>query len=293
MSEIQKVVGHKMKKYIGGVIACMSLFATNAHAETLSNSDVVALLAAGLGEEAVIAKIETSDSEYLTDTTTLLALRDQGVPSSVIAAMVKRATVEPDLSEDSPNPLIPHFTGVYLFDDWSSEPRMWKIDPIASTQTKTGGILGYAITGGIASASVKAVIPGETARVNSSSRRPTFYIYLDSANGGQSGTFSTGFGASIQSPNEFSLVKLKEKKGRREARIGSMNIGGVKAGVMDKDQIAFVYEQVSPGVYKIQSETELEAGEYGFIFALGGGVGPGISGTAGASGARVFGFTVE
>ncbi len=272
---------------------CFLALATPAFAETLTNAEIVMLLEAGLGEEAVVAKIETSDGNYATDTATLLDLKAKGVPGSVIAAMLKRSVVEPELSEISPDPLAPHFTGVYLFDDWSQEPRMWKIDPTASTQTKTGGILGYAITGGIASASVKAVIPGDTARTNSKRQQPVFYMYFDSSNGTQGGTFSTGFGSSIQSPNEFSLVRLSEKKGRREARIGSMNIGGAKAGVMDKDQIAFSYDQASPGVYKVQPDGPLSQGEYGFLFALGGGVGPGLAGSAGAAGARVFDFTVE
>ncbi|MCR2834842.1 hypothetical protein [Parerythrobacter lacustris] len=261
-------------------------------AETLSNDDVVMLLEAGLGEEAVIAKIETADGNYITDTSALLDLRSRGVPSSVIAAMLKRSVVEPELSDSSPDPLVPHFPGVYLMDDWSPVARMWRIDPTASTQTKTGGILGYAITGGIASASVKAVIPGEAAQISTPNGNPTFYIYLDAPGDASSGTFSTGFGASIQSPNEFSLVRLAEKKGRREARIGSMNIAGAKAGVMDKDQIPFTYEQLKPGVFKVTIGAAMEEGQYGFIFPLGGGVGPGI-GQAGTAGARVFAFGVE
>lgn len=264
-----------------------------AQEETLTNADVVMLLEAGLGDEAVIAKIETAGGNYNTDTATLLQLRQSGVSSAVIAAMVKRSTAAPEMSDSSPDPLAPHFPGVYLFDDWSTEKRMWKIDPTSSTQTKTGGILGYALTGGIASASVKAIIPGEEARFAAPKPNPVFYVYFDSLSGGASGTFSTGFGASIQSPNEFSLVKLTEKKGRREARIGSMNIAGAKAGVMDKDQVPFAYEQIAPGIYRITPEVPLEPGQYGFIFAVGGGVGPGLAGSAGTAGARVFAFGIE
>ena len=85
------------------------------------------------------------------------------------------------------DPLAPHFPGVYLYDDWSAEPRMWKIDPTSSTQTKTGGIFGYALTGGIASASVKAVIPGEEARFVSPKSNPVFYVYPRSCSISNSG----------------------------------------------------------------------------------------------------------
>lgn len=275
----------------GNAVAISMLLAVPAAAETLTNNDVVMLLEAGLGEEAVIAKIETSDGDYLTDTATLLELRQKGVSSAVIAAMVKRSTVAPEMSDSAADPLAPHFPGLYMMDDWSAEPRMWKIDPTVSNQTKTGGIFGYALTGGLASASVKAVIPGEAARETARKPDPVFYVYLDSVAGGSTGTFATGFGATLQSPNEFTLVKLTEKKGRREARIGKLNIGGAKAGVMDKDQIAFSYEQIAPGIFKVTPDMPLKPGQYGFVFAVSGGAGPGLSGVAG--GARVFAFGVE
>jgi hypothetical protein len=271
-----------------GLALCM---ASAAHAETLTNDDVVALLEAGLGEEAVIAKIETSDGNFVTDTQTLLALRAKGVPSPVIAAMVKVANGTVRFDDTSADPKVPHTTGFYMLDEAGGQPRMFKIDPIASTQTKTGGVLGYALTGGIASASLKAVLPGETAQRQTSKRRPTFYVFFDKPGENQSAVFSTGFGNAILTPNEMSLVDLMEKKGRREARVGSLNIGGSKTGVMDKDQIAFSYEAVAPNVYKITPDSDLAPGEYGFLFALVGGAGPGLSG--GVAGARVFDFTVK
>lgn len=287
-------VRNNLRRTLFGLVIFSALATAHpALAEKLSNDDVIMLLEAGLGEEAVIAKIETSEGNYTTDTSSLLSLRQKGVPSSVIAAMVKRSVAPVELSDSSPDPLAPHYPGMYLFDGVSAEPRMWKIDPTSSTQTKTGGIFGYALTGGIASASVKAVIPGEKAKISSKVTRPVFYVYFDTDAGYSSGMFSTGFGAAIQTPNEFSLVRLMEKKGKREARIGSMNIAGAKAGVMDKDQIAFDYEQIAPSVFKVTPQVDLEPGQYGFVFAVGGGVGPGLAGSAGTAGARVFAFGVE
>jgi len=262
-----------------------------AQAETLRNTDVVALLEAGLGEEAVIAKIETTESDFDTDTQTLLALRSQGVPSSVIAAMVKGESASIKFNDTSADPKVPHSPGFYMLDETSDQPQMLKIDPTASTQTKTGGILGYALSGGIATASVKAVIPNATAKRQTTKSRPVFYVFFDPPGPAQSAVFSTGFGNGIQSPNEFSLIDLVEKKGRREARVGSLNIAGAKTGVLDKDQVPFTYEQISPYVYKITPDAPLEPGEYGFLFALVGGAGPGLSG--GVAGARIFDFSVK
>lgn len=57
----------------------MSL-ASVAHAETMRNEDVVALLEAGLGEEAVIAKIETSEGDFDTEYQYPARFARQGCP---------------------------------------------------------------------------------------------------------------------------------------------------------------------------------------------------------------------
>ncbi len=79
---------------------------------------------------------------------------------------------------------------------------------------------------------------------------------------------------------------MMKKDGRREARVGSANIGGVKTGVMDKDRIAFDYEMVRPGVFKVLPQAALAPGEYGFIYAISGG------GSNGAMTARIFDFSI-
>jgi hypothetical protein len=65
-----------------------------------------------------------------------------------------------------------------------------------------------------------------------------------------------------------------------------MNIGGAKTGVMDHDRIAFDYQMVREGVYKVTPKEPLKAGQYGFIYALTGG------GTGGAMTARIFDFSI-
>ena len=66
-----------------------------------------------------------------------------------------------------------------------------------------------------------------------------------------------------------------------------MNIAGAKTGVMDSDRIAFDYEMVRPGVYKVTPKQSLKPGQYGFIYAIAG------AGTAGAMSARIFDFSVS
>lgn len=277
------------------VLAAAALcLAVPAAAETLDNRSVVELVQVGLGEEAIIAKIASSSTDFAVSTSDLIALKKAGVPSAVIAAMINAKPTAPvarkaPASLDSADPLVPHAAGVYLLADWLPQPMMLPIDATVSDQTKTGGFLGYALTGGLAPMSFKAVVPNQTARVQTSRPRPTFYFYFDepSANGGN--FWQAG---AVSSPAQFSLIAFKVKSDRREAKVGQFTIAGAKAGVMDKDRIPFDYERIAPGVFKVTPQTTLSPGEYGFIYATSGGSGPGAAGV-GATTSRIFDFSVK
>lgn len=262
-----------------------------ATAEPLTTDQVVALSNAGLGDDAIIAKIKSSGSAFDLTTDQMLMLKSKGLSGPVIAAMLSStsASTPTPISLDSPDPAVPHPTGAYILEQ-APVPHMQRMDATVSNQAKTGGIIGYALTGGIASISVKASIQNETSRIQTSDKKPTFFFFFDDANadGRISATWSSGDGATVQSPSEFTLVRLMKKDGRREARVGSANIGGAKSGVMDKDRIPFDYQLVRPGVYRVATSKELAPGEYGFIYAVRGG-----GGSSGAAGARIFDFTIN
>jgi hypothetical protein len=271
-------------------LGCALFFASPAAAETLNNATVIQLVQAGIGNDAVIAKIKATDGKYGLGTDDLIALKTAGVPGDVIAAMIagpaKPATATA-MSLTAIDPMVPHPSGLYLIDTPAN--RVNRIDPTVSNQAKTGGIFGYALTGGIASMSIKVAISGEAARVMSPSGSPSFYFFFDASNpqtANITSSWAAGSAQTVSSPSEFTLIKLMEKKGRREARVGSMNIGGAKTGVMDHDRIPFDYQMVREGVYKVTVKQPLEAGQYGFIYALSGG------GTGGAMTARIFDFAV-
>ena len=279
--------------------AAALVFATPAAAETLDNAAIVQLVEIGLGEEAIVAKINSTATQFDVSTEQMIALKNAGVPSSVIAAMIEKSNA-PTVSDaasvsiDSPDPLVPHASGVYMLADWLDEPKMMLIDATTSNQTKTGGFLGYALTGGIASMSFKTVIPQREARTTTTRKRPTFYFYFDQANSSLSNRGGGNFwmAGAVTSPAEFSLIKFKVKKDRREAKVGNFNIGGAKAGVMAKDQIPFDYERLAPGVFEVKPTVDLEPGEYGFLYSSQTGGGVGIAGV-GAQTSRIFDFSIQ
>jgi len=276
------------------VTVALALAATGAAAqELLTNASVLKLLEAGLPPEAIVAKIKSSPGQFDLSTDQLIVLKNKGVPGSVLAAMLEpKAAAVAELSSDSPDPNVPHYPGVYMFG--AQDQRMVRMIATASNQAKTGGTFGYLLTGGIASASIKATIPGQNAKVKSGIRQPVFYMFFDESVPramavGSASVWTSGAGSVTSSPAELSLVRFNEKKGVREARVGSINIAGSKQGVMDKDRIVFETEQVKPGVFKVTPSQPLLPGEYGFIQALSGG---NVSGGGGALTARVFDFSI-
>jgi hypothetical protein len=288
-----------MKRVTLAVALAAVTFSVPVAAETLNNANVIELVKIGLGDEAVVAKIKASAAQFDTSTSALIALKQAGASSSVIAAMIEAAnganvSANAQMSSDSSDPKVPHPSGIYLLADWLPEPKMMVIDATTSNQTKTGGFLGYALTAGIASMSFKTVVPRPNARVVTQRTRPTFYFYFDQAgrslsNGGGSAFWVAG---AVTSPNEFSLVRFDVKSDRREAKVGKFNIGGAKAGVMDKDRIPFTYTTIAPGVYEVKPDNELAGGEYGFIYSAStGGGGVGIAGM-GAQTSKIFDFSI-
>ncbi len=252
----------------------------------LNNDTIVSLVKAGLGPEAIVAKINASSGSYDTSTEALIALKQAGVFDGVIAAMLNRSAT-PVLSNavadnSSPNPLAPHAPGIYLLEERGTA-RMVRIDATMANQTKSSNLLGYALTSGISSMKMKAVIPHTKARVTASARRPTFYFYFTQSGPMASmSQFGSNFTAMAASPNEFSLVRLDQKKDRRETSVGSVGLfGGVKSGISDKARISFAYEDVAPGVFKVTPSTDLPLGQYGFLHS-----------TTPGAGARVFDFAV-
>jgi hypothetical protein len=167
---------------------------------------------------------------------------------------------------------------------------MVHIDATRSNETKTSGILAYAFSYGIAKVKVKTVLPNPSARVRSYSHRPAFYFYFDQPNASLSGNQYVGawLPGAVTSPNEFSLVRFEVTEGTRQAVLGQFNITGLQTGVMDRARVAFSYDPVSPGVFRVAPTDDLPPGEYAFVYSTGtSGGAMGVGQTA-----KIFDFAV-
>lgn len=261
------------------LIALLAVAAPLDAQEVLTNQTVESLAAAGVGDQIIIAKIRSSATSFDVSTDQLINLKKHGVSDNVISAMIDAAGKPIDMAaasaSDSPDPKAPHAPGIYMLDESATPAKMVRIDPAALSQMKTGGMLGYAFTGGIAKIKMNMVLPGASARIHTGAIRPTFYFYLGQGSGvpGMPNMYWMGLpGLSPSSPNEFSFIRFDTKKDHREASVGRVGIGGMATGVQDNQRMTLSYADVRPGVFSVTPSSDLAPGEYAFVYSVAGGM---------------------
>mgnify|MGYP001277294784 FL=1 len=159
--------------------------------------------------------------------------------------------------------------------------------PEKFSESKTD-YLGYALTYGLAGGSTKSILNGLISRVKVDSVQE-FKLYIsenvDLAGNNRSNIQNQQFFSSAQSPQDFALVKLTvdENKETRWIKTGSMSLAdGFSFSIKSKEYIDFKWENSNKnGEFIIN--TELESGEYAFVFV----------GTSSYSNNSIYTFSVE
>lgn len=267
--------------------------------ETMTNSEVILLVKAGLNKSIIIDKIRASKTSFDLSTDALISLKQANVPDDVVTAMLEAKSGKTSSSGSSntttgggavsvggdPNdPKSPHGYGIYLYEEKDGVRKMTQLSPSVSAQNRTGGGFTASITPfGLGKVKTKANLPGTTAALQIKDTTPVFYFYLDAKSGGlntSSGIPST--------PNEFTLIKFNVRSDNREVTISKANAYGAKGGLSDEYVMPFDAESVGEGVFKITPKSSLKNGEYGFYLINSGG-----SNTSAAVGAKFFDFGVK
>lgn len=256
-----------MRKFFASLslLAAMTV-PSSAWAEDFDNASVVALTDAGIGESVLLAKIASLPCSYDVSTDSLIELRQAGVSSVVIAAMVDRCMGSSSAQgavDDSSGPAAMRAPGLYIDFGREGAHDIQRIRPtVASGGRVTGnGSLLFPFR-------MKLGVPRASAQTKSNSSQPVFYFYFetDDRNVGDFGTSAT---VSAQSPAEFSLVRFKEKKGQRELVVGKAQAFSASVGIDPKDSIQFAIEEIRDGIFSATPLSPLEAGEYGFVLRAG------------------------
>jgi hypothetical protein len=258
---------------------------TQQMSHRLTNQDIIDMVALGLSDDVIIAKIHSvskpEDLAFDTSTAGLKQLKAGKVSDPVLKVMINPAAPAPaappaGATASDPN-LPPQEVGVY----WKDGYTFVRVEGQTLSQAKVGGRAGNYLTYGIRSQHWDAYIDGPTSKNRVKERRPLFYFYVPD------GTSSS----------DFVLIKLEKKGNRREFQIGSFGgVTGGKSGVKRDKEVPFRAEHVAIRTYRIALDETLKPGEYAFFMGTGQQTmmsNSTISSTSGGSASgRVYDFTI-
>ncbi|MFO1239467.1 MAG: hypothetical protein U1E64_03855 [Sphingomonadaceae bacterium] len=165
--------------------------------------------------------------------------------------------------------------GVYLLEKGGSSSAGYvSIAESLMQHRKVTGMIGFALTGGLAGMKIKSVLPGALAKVRTIQKRPEFRFCFErpaaSDDSAQSGSTYVGQSKAAFSPGDFRLVRFEKAKDQRELAVSKSHFGGM-SGALSDSSIRFVIVEESPGVFRVTPNEDLTPGEYGFFHGVGNG----------------------
>ncbi len=280
-----------MKRPLALLVALFLLLASTSWSQPLSkritNKDVIDMVALGLSDDVIIAKIRGAAAggtlQFDTSVDGLKELKAGKVSDEVLKVMINPAPAAAQVvvaatpMTNDPN-LPPPEVGVY----WKNGNAFTRIEGQAISQAKVGGKAGSMFTYGLRNEHWDAYLDGPQSKNVIQDRLPVFYIYVPDG----------------ASSSDFVLISLEKKGNRREFQIGSFGgITGGKSGVKRDKEVAFTAEHAGIRTYKIKLDAAMKPGEYAFFMGTGqqatmAGGSTGGARSGGAAAGRVYDFRV-
>jgi len=253
----------------------------------ITNKDVIDMVALGLSDDVIIAKIRSASAggtlQFDTSVDGLNKLKTAKVSDEVIKVMINPAPpAAPVVVAATPITIDPNLpppeVGVY----WKNGSAFTRIEGQTVSQAKVGGKAGSMFTYGMRNEHWDATLDGPQSKNVVNERQPVFYIYVPD-------------GASA---SDFVLIILEKKDNRREFQIGSFGgVTGGKSGVKRDKEVAVSAEHAGIRTYKIKPDAAMKPGEYAFFMGTGqqatmagGSMGGARSG--GAASGKVYDFRI-
>lgn len=237
----------KIYAFVGGI--CLAAGIVTLAQDALTNDSIEKMAKAGLGDDVIVAMIQSRPGQYDVTPDTLITLKTEGLSNKVLAAMAAKtggAGTQSAAPTDSPSTA----TGTYEDLDIGVYRRlrnMWISVAPELVNWKTGGWVKRTASLGVVKEDVNGHINGTT----SATQVGTPVQFL----------IKTPEGVEAM---EFQLVRLHPNSSAREFRTVT---GGVfhESGGSTRDAIPFEQTKVSKQTYKIVISTSLAEGEYAFL----------------------------
>lgn len=258
------------------ILASITLLAQN---EVLTNQTITDMIELGFEDNVIVTKIQTSKTAFDTSIEALKTLKEKGVSSDIIVAIMNAGKEQEN--QNNQNKTVK--SGIYF----KKNENFKKIFPTVFSGTKTN-TLGAAFTYGIASAKIKSVMNGEHSKNIINTNVPDFFFFFDKKEQNNFAESASNWWFTVaSSPNEFVLVKLNAKKGKREMETGTVNLyAGNSIGIDEKYIIGFEIDVINDLEFKVTPKSPLEPGEYCFFYQ-------GIIPQGGYNNQSVFDFSIS
>ncbi len=230
-----------------------------SQSKLLDNDAIVKMTQADLGDEIILQTVRSQPGQYKTGPDDLVALKQAGVSSAVIAIMLARnsglqqhpAPAPVDVAPLSINTDDP---GVYF----KNRQGQWEEVGPELVRYRDGGALKSLATNNIIKKDENGVVTGPKSKLQISPG--TEILILAPAN-------TDGI--------EYVILRFRPKSDRREFRVKTGNVFHSETGT-DRDALDLPIHKVSQRIYGFTVPRDLQKGEYG-VLAPGQAATPGIS----------------
>lgn len=225
----------------------------------LSNADVISMVKGGLAESTILLAIEQNPTSFETAPMALVDLKNHGVPSAVIDAMLRSKDAVSSSASPAPTEAPKDSLSILAEGTYYKSPGGWvKMEP----QMMTGGgatHMGKMFVPGLTPQMVFTFRGGE-APVQTNERKPIFYV--------KQSPYMTNIPG--RSDRDIVLVRFAKKKDHRELQMTSGgSMFNFKAGFSKEKAPDIVVTRISESVFTVTPKDNLPPGEYMLTYGLG------------------------
>ena len=255
----------------------------SAQSEVIKNQTVLDLLKEGFTSVEVQGLIESSSDRDITFSIDFMRkLKDAGADSGFITYLQKVAKVDHGYEgvlwwnpTDGGKP-------VKLYRTTFEKENSGGFGAVAALAGRATGVLANNTLGNIATVGLltsgggikKVVMQGHSARVvlkGKEGKQPVFRFYFPKTEAqsfaNSPDAWFLSFLNSVESPNEFQCIKMKQKKSKRTFPNGiSYTVAGFTAEKSNRNIIDFDFKEISNHVFEVSFKEPLEEGEYCFFY---------------------------
>lgn len=276
-----------MKKYFIAIIMAMTLsVSVHAQNEEVTNATVLQLLKEGFSSDEIIGAIENSSTRTITYSIDFMRdMKAAGADAQLTTYIQKIAKVDYGMEG-----VIWWNTGAkpkkIMRSQFEKESKGFNLGAIGAAAL-AGGALAMGLSGNTPSAGTAAAVGAGSVLLMTTGKdiqklcimglqsknvvtttRPVFRFYLPKQGtesfAKEAGTWYQNIMTQVQSPNEFQVVKMKQKKNRRIfTESASYGIAGFE-GTNSKDRVLVDFEinEINNNTFEITFNEDLEPGEY-------------------------------